>query len=911
MLCDISMAYPRNISVDATHDVAFKFIFYGDRCDGADLFIYDRDNPDYVEGGVPFNYLQDSHIKYYNGEEVTFNTLGRDITGRFVNNKSYMWMVRIYEHVDIPNGVYPSVIREKVQVVNPPFIFGTIQSYTTVTDPRQIPLETKLELTPPMYIRIGSDETVRTITSYDPESGMAKIDKLFPKYPDAGSDYSISSVKSYVPNKNDLDGKICIPAGISSLNYQRFNRYIPSGSNEDPHIWFAELNGDYRCITGYDYKLGLLKIDGTFPSEIPVGTNMNIWCSFVDSSFFAVDTKPTPYLQNTKAEFDAENLHFTTELATNHTIKKYWWEIYEDGKFVERSDDIYMGKLDYYFKKVRQGKSYRGVVHIVTQDNMVNQEDSSWWAGGNRTNEVTVKIGIEQTKCIKEAFALRCPDTDSIQVIMCDDAICESTTDFSATKNMHSVNIGYQPDIDEVINQKQLYIKIGTDCYTVSGYSLYTGTLTLKERLKKSYPENTPYIVYSLADIIRDDLNPAAKELTEFNVQMQKTYGLGSVDLTTRPIGVTEAELASAGYETHYGDNHTVHAQHEIIWVGNSTTGHYASVSFTPILIDGSILRREDIVSYLRELGGTFNLVANDSKHIILRAKTLSSLKETVDAYLENGALTDGLAEELNETEAWNQEINHEQNLWYEIVRRVNNDFKIMFRIIREWKNGETSYVGEFNSPIVNDYLTPIGAECRYFVIPYSIYNRDSIKEATFFTMVNTNSCAVESREVAIYGLVPKKFVKISNDKTIIRYSYQKDDTMYSVDEFWGASLDMDRERGVTQNLNSNVLVGNIPKPVAVIGNNNYDTFSLTFTLGRVICSGERIVLGTIDDIKRWKNFVAKRNLVLIKAPDGEMWACYLTSHSYTKVYSGSRVEYKVTVEFTDIKPIDTMRVAE
>ena len=178
MICDISNAYPSTIAVDASQNVQFQFVFYGDGCKEADFILYDATNTTSKPKMIP-THLYDSRRVYYNGEEIDANSRGKTLDGKFVNGKSYIWKVRMYEEVSIGGGKYPSVKRTSGELASPCFFFGKVQMPKDALPETKVMIETGLDITLPVWMRVGEDNTARIVTAYDSTTGICTLKHAF------------------------------------------------------------------------------------------------------------------------------------------------------------------------------------------------------------------------------------------------------------------------------------------------------------------------------------------------------------------------------------------------------------------------------------------------------------------------------------------------------------------------------------------------------------------------------------------------------------------------------------------------------------------------------------------------------------------------------------------------------------
>ncbi len=738
MICDISNASPSNISVDAEHNVQFQFVFYGDGCKGTHFILYDATDTTAAPKMLS-TYLYDERRTYYNGEEIDANTNGTTLGGEFLNGRSYIWKARMYENVDIGKGVYPSVRRTSGEIAKPCFFFGKIQAVTPDMNDKQIPIEKKLDITLPMWMRIGDNPEYRIITSYDPITGICTLKNAFDTYPETGSQYSLSSVRSYDPNGEIENNQLFIEKNITELTNAEFD---VRGTGHSGYCWFMEIHNNYVAITGYDPETGIVTLETPAFSAEGVGTKYNIWTSFIDSRFYAITTKPTPRFSNAIGYADGENILFEAELEGTHLIKYYWLDIYEDDVLVETTQQIRMAKLSYYFKKAKAGKQYHAVFHVVTQDGMVNQEDSAWWKSSGTATNVTNKCGL---------------------IVLNETRVGNVAAAYSSAR--HAV------------------------CLSLFGEQTIAGVLKTGNVVSTS----------------------------ELNIGNNLEY------------------TVSAG---------------DYILFGNS--------------------KAYQIISYTKCTG-------------ILKVKSVIS-----DYYPAGSG--------------------------FKICPKLFKEKNIKYRVLREC-GSETTLIGDYDATEIYDYTSASGTEYNYIIQPHQKITETIAGETHYIHhYYKEQRCPFTvpaGKAWAIYELTPLPYKPITNDDTRIFYPYQDSYSEYKLSEVWLAALDIDPAHSITQNINRVVYTGDRAKPVAVAGKNDYDSFSLSFTVGGVSCPNGRIEFGKITDIEKWKAFIARGNLVMLKDPDGSVWAGAITANSYDKTHYGSRTEYKITFEFTELKDVDSILVKE
>nr|DAW18986.1 MAG TPA: minor tail protein [Caudoviricetes sp.] len=159
-----------------------------------------------------------------------------------------------------------------------------------------------------------------------------------------------------------------------------------------------------------------------------------------------------------------------------------------------------------------------------------------------------------------------------------------------------------------------------------------------------------------------------SQELDEFNAEMQKNYGLGNVDLTTRP----KVELDD-------GSTATVLSGLEYLWQGNEEDGQYVGVHITPILPNGEVLSDEELSNYIQNiLADADNIleadkVENGGKGLVLKVDTDLNLSEVDIASLNSGGeLTEHMQEVLTVADEWDNKLHEVQEQWMNLDNTVN-----------------------------------------------------------------------------------------------------------------------------------------------------------------------------------------------------------------------------------------------
>lgn len=167
----------------------------------------------------------------------------------------------------------------------------------------------------------------------------------------------------------------------------------------------------------------------------------------------------------------------------------------------------------------------------------------------------------------------------------------------------------------------------------------------------------------------------ATEELKKFNEEMQKTFGLGNVDLTKRPK-VDAETMRKAGYDTEDGEIATVYSSTEFIWQGDDKNGKYVAVHYTPILPDGTVLDDESLRKYLYEtLESSQDILDTDKNNlgIVLKVDTDFNISDKDIQSLETDKPTQNIQDIIKACDDWDIALHEVQEQWMELDDKIAN----------------------------------------------------------------------------------------------------------------------------------------------------------------------------------------------------------------------------------------------
>lgn len=158
--------------------------------------------------------------------------------------------------------------------------------------------------------------------------------------------------------------------------------------------------------------------------------------------------------------------------------------------------------------------------------------------------------------------------------------------------------------------------------------------------------------------------NEDVKNLEKFNKEMQKTWGLGNVDLTKRPkVAMDDGSTA------------TVLSSTEFVWQGDDENGQYVAIHYTPILPDGTVLDDKSLEDYLyNTLEGSEDILKADNLGIVLKVDSdLSASEQEIKDLLNGNGISDNVQKILDDIEKWDNGLHEVQEQWVELDNKAKS----------------------------------------------------------------------------------------------------------------------------------------------------------------------------------------------------------------------------------------------
>ena len=400
MICTPTNAYPNNDCVDGS-DYIIRITFNGDACMGADFFIYDFK----TEKQLKHLYDRGEYSNgFYNGEEINIK-YGNSVS----NDGEYLWQAVFYEKVDLSNGYYPTILGNSGKTRDVPY-----HAITVIDKLKDVKYkDTEIQVTKKasglkayhkMNVSVYWEGNGRAIANYDWTKGILNFYSSTDNFngdsdetvlPPVGTTLYISMDKfNSIDEILKCDYLVPIARGLSiDTGTHALNS---NGTGKAPNSYLM-VNGKYYGITKYFYKTGMVALDSDC-GTVDSGTPYSIYQCYVKSPYYYYTTKAIPAV-TPSMEFTEEVIKCTATINNQgqYPLKYFYWTIKdENGNIVNQSEKIYSSRMEYLFREVQTGHTYKGCITIVTQTNVVVTSDYAECTvpnGGKAITELKAEVG--------------------------------------------------------------------------------------------------------------------------------------------------------------------------------------------------------------------------------------------------------------------------------------------------------------------------------------------------------------------------------------------------------------------------------------------------------------------------------------------------------------------------------------
>ncbi len=281
-------------------------------------------------------------------------------------------------------------------------------------------------------------------------------------------------------------------------------------------------------------------------------------------------------------------------------------------------------------------------------------------------------IAEEMSKLDGMVASLSAPEFDTDKGDSSDDWKTEAESKIAEIQHLEAMGeINHDEYINRLEELNQKYYANNTkylDDFNKYEEEIYKARKENEQDLFEQKIENYETLAdKALDDKITDFVPKATAKLKEFNEEMQKTYGLGNVDLTKRPK-VSAETMRKAGYESSDGETATVYSSFELLWQGDEENGEYVAVHYTPILPDGTVLDEDALRNYLyNTLEGSQDVLSADNLGIVLKVDTGLDISEDDMKSLETDNYTQHIQDVIKACDEWDIALHEVQEQWMEL----------------------------------------------------------------------------------------------------------------------------------------------------------------------------------------------------------------------------------------------------
>lgn len=221
------------------------------------------------------------------------------------------------------------------------------------------------------------------------------------------------------------------------------------------------------------------------------------------------------------------------------------------------------------------------------------------------------------------------------------------------------------------------------------------------------------------------------------------------------------------------------------------------------------------------------------------------------------------------------------------IIQRKNPDGTRQY--LETIQKTATSYI---------DYTCGSDLLYQYVVIPVT-------KTTVYQQAVASISTKFDDYEIYFLTEVPYERPSKAITDVRIYYNYMYGDKQFEVTSAWKIQL-QPRIDSVKHNIKRDKKDSLRGKPVITYGNMDYDSYSLSFTLGQLSCVDYNLADGDYMTFQKWKADIKSKQPVLIKNTMGDVWFGSIVNHEYIPDDSGSYKLYNIKIDFEQTRDMYT-----
>ena len=269
------------------------------------------------------------------------------------------------------------------------------------------------------------------------------------------------------------------------------------------------------------------------------------------------------------------------------------------------------------------------------------------------------------------------------------------------------------------------------------------------------------------------------------------------------------------------------------------------------------------------------------------------------NSYIRNLSATVNTARNCVRLE-WESDGNLSQ---YSVYRKDSNgNLKLLDMDLKNTTSGNRTYFDDFSAVSGETYeylVTPVERPNGYIYHGisngknYEAYHQESITVKPKFNDWSIYFC---TEKPCIRGLTGS----MGHMQSYIYETYT--DRGYDINSIWKVQISPDIG-DIKHNIKRDESDAYNGKPAITYGNMNYDSFTLTFDLGKLSCPENKLVGIDTNSFQRWKEQINSKRCAVIKDPLGNIWFGVITEHNYTPDYTGQNYQlYTIKIDFVQTK---------